>query len=140
MAGMKAGLYFPSWPDMNGSFIPEVLQNSSNWTWLNLTNYDTYIFAPALIQFIHRLLAYVLIIFLGYTYFKYNNTISKLSKKWLNTIAILIVLQLTLGVLTVLNVKIGIPLIYGVLHQLVGMLFFISLLFFYFSLREKRQF
>jgi len=50
MAGMKAGLYFPSWPDMNGSFIPEVLMNMTYWTWLNLTNYDTYIFAPALIN------------------------------------------------------------------------------------------
>ncbi len=137
MAGMKAGLYFPSWPDMNGSFIPEVLMNTSNWTWLNLTNYDTYIFAPALIQFTHRLLAYVLLLFTGYIYFIYSKNSSKLSKNWLNTIAILIVLQLILGILTVLNVKIGIPLAYGVLHQLVGMLFFISLLFLQFSMRKE---
>lgn len=137
MAGMKAGLYFPSWPDMNGSFIPETLINTSNWTWLNLTNYDTYIFAPALIQFTHRLLAYILLVFTGYIYFKYRDNTSKLSKNWLNTTTILIVLQLALGILTVLNVKIGIPLAYGVLHQLVGMLFFISLLFLQFSLRKR---
>jgi len=137
MAGMKAGLYFPSWPDMNGSFIPEVLTNTTHWTWLNLTNYDTYIFAPALIQFTHRLLAYILLVFTGYLYLRYRKSISKLSQFWLNTIAILIVLQLVLGILTVLNVKVGIPLAYGVLHQLVGMLFFISLLFFHFSLRKK---
>jgi len=137
MAGMKAGLYFPSWPDMNGSFIPEVLTNTSHWTWLNLTNYDTYIFAPALIQFIHRLLAYILLLLTGYIYFRYIKSITKQSQFWLNTISILILVQLTLGILTVLNVKIGIPLIYGVLHQLVGMLFFISLLFLHFSLRKN---
>ena len=56
MSGMKAGLYYPSWPDMNGRFIPEVLLNINNWNWLNLTNYDTFVFAPALVQFTHRLI------------------------------------------------------------------------------------
>lgn len=137
MAGMKAGLYYPSWPDMNGEFIPQVLTNASNWTWLNLTNYDTFHFAPALIQFAHRMLAYILFALTGYIYFKYRSNTSKLSENWLNTTAFLIILQLALGILTVLNVKTGIPLAYGVLHQLVGMLFFISLLFLQFSLRKR---
>ena len=45
---------------------------------------------------------------------------------------VLIYLQLVLGILTLLNIKTGIPLFYGVLHQLVGILFYISLLFFVF--------
>lgn len=122
---------------MNGEFIPQVLTNASNWTWLNLTNYDTFHFAPALIQFAHRMLAYILFALTGYIYFKYRSNTSKLSENWLNTTAFLIILQLALGILTVLNVKTGIPLAYGVLHQLVGMLFFISLLFLQFSLRKR---
>ena len=59
MSGMRAGLYYPSWPDMNGEFIPGVLQNSNNWNWGNMINYDSYLFAPALIQFCHRVLAYI---------------------------------------------------------------------------------
>ena len=137
MSGMKAGLYFPTWPDMNGRFIPEVLLNSTNWSWENLTNYDTFVFAPALVQFTHRLLAYILLLLMGYIFFSYRTKIYALAKKWLRISSTLILLQITLGILTLLNIETGIPLFYGVLHQLVGILFFISILFFYFSLRKK---
>jgi len=137
MSGMKAGLYFPSWPDMNGYFIPEALLNSTNWTWMNLQTYESSIFAPALVQFIHRLLAYIILLLTGYTFFKYRNKVYKRAKLWLQTSFVLISFQLVLGILTILNVEAGIPLFYGVLHQLVGLLFFISLLFSYYSLRKS---
>jgi len=136
MSGMKAGLYFPSWPDMNGHFIPEVLLNSTNWTWTNLQTYDSSIFAPALVQFVHRLLAYIILLLTGYVFFKYRIQVYKRAKFWLQTSFVLISIQLVLGILTILNVEAGIPLLYGVLHQLVGLLFFISLLFSYYSLRK----
>ena len=139
MAGMKAGLYYQSWPDMNGYFIPQVLLNSENWKLINLTNYDTFVFAPALIQFTHRLLAYVLVISTIYLFYKYRKVGSQISKFWLNITVILIFVQLLLGILTILNIKPGIPLVYGVLHQLVGLLFLISLLFYYFAIRNKSQ-
>jgi len=137
MSGMKAGLYYQSWPDMNGHFIPKVLLNTTNWNLKNLTNYDTFLFAPALIQFIHRLLAYALLLLSSYIYIKNRSQIYKLAKFWLNTSFILVIVQLVLGILVVLNINAGIPLFYGVTHQLVGILFFISLLFLFFSLRKK---
>ena len=66
MAGMRAGLYYSTWPSMNGAFIPQVLLDSNNWTWHNLTNYDQFAFAPALVQFIHRMLAYLILILTVY--------------------------------------------------------------------------
>ena len=137
MSGMKAGLYVPSCPDMNGNFIPGVLLNSTNWTWMNLKTYESSIFAPALVQFVHRLLAYIILLLTGYVFFKYRNQVSKRAKFWLQTSFVLISIQLVLGILTILNVEAGIPLLYGVLHQLVGLLFFISLLFSYYSVRRK---
>ncbi|MDY7394927.1 COX15/CtaA family protein [Aureibaculum sp. 2210JD6-5] len=139
MAGMKAGLYYPTWPDMNGYFLPEVLQEADNWKLINLTNYDTFTFAPALVQFTHRLFAYLLVALTVYLFYKYRKAVSRISQFWLNTITLLIFLQLVLGIITVLNIKPGIPLVYGVLHQLVGLLFFISLFFFYFSMRSKNK-
>ena len=136
MSGMKAGLYYPSWPDMNGDFIPQVLSESKNWTLHNLTNYDSFLFAPALIQFTHRILAYLLVLATIYMYFLYRKKLSKISGNWLNNSVLLISLQLILGILIVLNINPGIPLFYGVSHQLVGLLFFISLLFLKFSLRK----
>jgi cytochrome c oxidase assembly protein subunit 15 len=135
MAGMKAGLYYPSWPDMNGEFIPEVLLNSANWGWNNMINYDTYLFAPALIQFMHRMLAYFLAAATFYMFFKLKNKVEEPSKKWLNGALFLVCVQVVLGILTVLNVQGEIPLFLGISHQLVGLLYFMALLFLYDSLR-----
>ncbi|MBL4747166.1 MAG: COX15/CtaA family protein [Flavobacteriaceae bacterium] len=137
MAGMKAGLYYPSWPSMNGVFVPEVLLNAANWHWLNMTNYDSNVFAPALIQFSHRILAYVLVVLVVLMFVKEYKIRTGKMLFWLKTTTGLVLIQLGLGVLTVLNVQGEIPLVYGVLHQLVGLLFFISLLFYKYSSRKK---
>jgi cytochrome c oxidase assembly protein subunit 15 len=136
MSGMKAGLYYPSWPDMNGYFIPDVLANPANWNLHNLTNYDTFVFAPALVQFVHRLLAYIILIFTIYLYIKYRTRLYQRAKFWLTAAGVLVIIQLTLGILTLLHIRSGIPLVYGVLHQLTGILFFISLVFLFLSLRK----
>lgn len=138
MAGMRAGLYYPSWPDMNGELVPSVLLNATNWMWHNMINYDTYLFAPALIQFTHRILAYVLAIATIYMFFKLKNKVEEPSKKWLNGALILVWVQLALGILTVLNVRGKIPLILGVSHQLAGLLYFMVLLFLFDSLRKHK--
>lgn len=137
MAGMRAGLYYATWPSMNGAFIPEVLLNMDNWTLHNLTNYDRFAFAPALVQFVHRLLAYVILILTVYFYHKKRNHVHTSAIKWLTVSYLLVVFQVFLGIMTLLKVKTGIPLIYGTLHQLVGILYVISLLFLYYSLRKK---
>jgi len=140
MAGMRAGLYFPTWPSMNGKFIPEVLSNVNNWNLHNLTNYNSFEFAPALVQFIHRLLAYIILVITIYYYYKKRNKLYTLAIKWLTTSYALVIIQVILGILTLIRIKTGIPLFYGILHQLTGLLFFISLLFLYFSLRKKTTF
>lgn len=137
MAGMKAGLYYPSWPSMNGEFIPGVLKDSTHWNWGNMINYDSYLFAPAFIQFTHRMLAYLLLVLVLFMFVKLKNQIDLYSKRWLNLTLVLMLVQVLLGVLTVLNVKGKIPLFYGVSHQLVGLLFFMSLLFFNYNLRKN---
>lgn len=137
MAGMRAGLYYASWPLMNGAFIPDVLLDSSNWTLHNLTNYDRFAFAPALVQFIHRLLAYIILLLTVYFYHKKRNHVHTGAIKWLTVSYLLVVFQVFLGIMTLLKIKTGIPLIYGTLHQLVGILYLISLLFLYYSLRNK---
>lgn len=137
MSGMRAGVYYPTWPSMNGQIIPGVLLNMSNWSWHNMTNYESNEFAPALVQFFHRLLAYILFILTIFYYFKKRNTIYTRAIKWLTTIYFLVFIQVLLGILTLLKIKTGIPIFYGILHQLGGILYFISLLFLYYSLRKK---
>ncbi|SNR55668.1 COX15/CtaA family protein [Lutibacter flavus] len=138
MSGMRAGLYYPSWPDMNGEFIPDVLCISENWTWGNMINYDSYLFAPAFIQFSHRMLAYLLFVLTIYMFFNLKSIVQNRGGIWLKSSLWLLIVQVVLGVLTVLNVQGKIPLFLGVSHQLVGVLYFISLLFLYYSLRKQK--
>ena len=86
MAGMRAGLYYATWPSMNGTFIPQVLLESSNWTWHNLTNYDRFAFAPALVQFVHRMLAYILLFLTFFFYHKKRNQRTYQCRKMANRI------------------------------------------------------
>lgn len=138
MAGMKAGLYYPTWPDMNGEFIPNVLLKSTNWSWANMMNYDSYLFAPAFIQLTHRMLAYLLVFLTIYMFFKLRSEVEEISKKWMAISSILVMAQLILGILTVLYVKGEIPLFLGVSHQFVGLLYFMSVLFLQYSFRKKK--
>ena len=139
MSGMKAGLYYPSWPDMNGEFLPAVLKISENWSWNNMINYDSYLFAPALIQFTHRLVAYILFILTIVLFVKLRKQVYGFPKKWLNTCLFLVISQVILDVLTVLNVQGKIPLILGVSHQLFGLLYFMSLLFLLYTVRTHKS-
>ena len=138
MSGMRAGLYYPSWPDMNGEFIPSVLLNGTHWSWGNMINYDSYLFAPAFIQFTHRMLAYLLLVITIIMFVRLKDQVNIFSKKWLKITVGLLLLQMVLGILTVLNVEGKIPLFYGVSHQLIGLLYFMSLLFFKYSLRINK--
>ena len=137
MSGMRAALYYPSWPSMNGAFIPDVLLDSNNWTWENMTNYDTYNFAPALVQFVHRGLAYIILVLTMYYYHKKRNHVHTQAIKWLTVSYTLVIFQVFLGILTLLKIKGAIPIFYGTMHQLIGVLYVISLLFLYYSLRKK---
>lgn len=137
MSGMRAGLYYPSWPDMNGEFVPSVLLDGKHWNWGNMINYDSYLFAPAFIQFTHRMLAYLLLVVTFYMFLKLKNQVVVFSKRWLNLTVALVLLQVLLGILTVLNVEGKIPLFYGVSHQLVGLLYFMSLLFLNYSIQKR---
>lgn len=136
MSGMRAGLYFPTWPTMNGEFLPEVMLNTANWNWENMKHYDTHLFAPAFIQFSHRTLAYLLLGLTIYMYYTMKEKITGKAKKWLKYAVILVLVQVVLGILTVLNVQGKIPLFYGVSHQFIGLIYFMSLLFLYYSLRK----
>ena len=53
MSGMKAALFYPTWPDMNGAVIPAILFDADAWSVENFVNYDKTPFMSALIQTLH---------------------------------------------------------------------------------------
>ena len=130
MSGMKAGLFYPTWPDMNGVFIPEVIFNASEWTVDNFVQYDDSGFMAAFINAIHRITAYLLVI-IGLAYFfkgKYSE-ITYTFNLGLHLLITMLIIQVLLGIFTVVNCVGTVPVALGVLHQL-GALLLLSIVLF----------
>lgn len=122
VAGSKAALAFPSWPDMNGSYFPAVLFDGSAWNTDAFVHYDKNSLFPALVQFLHRNLAYLLALVIA-LWIYWTRDIKERSWRSSNILlGSILLLQIVLGILIVINALGGIPLWYGVLHQGVGIL------------------
>jgi cytochrome c oxidase assembly protein subunit 15 len=130
MSGAKAGLFYPTWPDMNGEAVPGVLRNSSMWNVDNFVNYDATLFLPALVQFLHRGLAYLLTVIVLYFVWQLlkasKNSIIRLSAYLLVSV---LVIQVSLGIFTLINCVGTIPVGLGVLHQAGAIAFLSAILF-----------
>jgi len=113
LSGLDGGLIFNSWPDMNGSFLPNDVgfEDIANTQLFN---------NPSIVQFLHRFTAYVLLLFiiiLNYTFIKNNHGIKNII---FFDVAILI--QIFLGIITLVS---GVEIRYASLHQ-VGSIFVLT--------------
>lgn len=138
MSGTKAGLFFPTWPDMNGQYLPGVLFDASHWSADSFIQYDTNPFMPALIQFLHRNTAYVLsglVVYFVFQLFK-ENIPSRLRRSawWLLGA---LGLQLLLGIFTIINCQSKVPVDLGVAHQSGAVLVLSLLLWVCYQLRKS---
>lgn len=126
MSGSKAGLTYPTFPTMNGELIPSVLLNGANWNYDNFANYDQGYFMSAIFQFVHRIIAYILGVVgvvLTWKLGKYKEILI-LNRGRIVLISLLII-QILLGIFTVVNCVGNIPLWLGVSHQM-GAIFLLT--------------
>lgn len=118
MSGTKAGLFYPTWPDMHGTFLPAVLLEGGHWNAGSFVDYDTNPFMPALIQFLHRNTAYLLTVMVLYFVWRTSRLENarriQQGNRWL--VGFLLV-QVLLGIWTVLHCVAKVPVSLGVLHQ-----------------------
>ena len=106
LAGLNGGLIYNTWPDMNGSFLPNDAALNDYFTLSALSN-------PSIIQFLHRITAYLLvflIIFLHIYYIKLN-----LDLKSLLLFDLAVLIQIFLGIITLLS---SVEIKYASLHQI----------------------
>ncbi|MCL4114824.1 UNVERIFIED_CONTAM: hypothetical protein GTU68_043704 [Idotea baltica] len=132
MSGLKIAGRYPSWPDMNGSFIPETIFSIEPF-------YRNFLENPATIQFTHRGLAYILLVVL-IAYFVKARKLNgfKTFTKTLNVLPIVLVVQILLGILTVITAsgdKVSIGL--GAAHQVTGLILLSTVLFLNFQLKKN---
>ena len=138
MSGMRAGIVFPTWPDIMGSYIPLDIFTGENWNIETFNNYDKNTFVPALIHFIHRGLAYILF-GLGIFLFLKSKKENQRGLKYPMLVFIAFLFsQVILGILTVINCIGSIPLLLGVLHQAFALLLLSIVLYLLFITSKKR--
>ena len=137
MSGMKAALIFPTWPDIGGEWIPKSIFVLSNWTWNSFVHYDQTSFVFALMHFIHRSLAYVIVAVLVHYFWKYHIGRDR-SEIFYSTVVFvgLLIVQIVLGIVTLIKSVGNIPVFLGVLHQGVAVLVLASFVMHYFFVRR----
>jgi heme a synthase len=116
MAGLKAAITAPTWPSINGQFVPTGIGEMQP-LWQNIFNNSL------AIHFIHRGIAYVLLVLVGLWWWRSAGIGGRLFKQYRQALLGLIGLQVLLGILTVLNATFTNRLVWlGVAHQFTGML------------------
>lgn len=128
VAGLNAGIGFNTWPMMNGEWIPQAVYYLDP-LWKN------FIEAPYGVQFVHRILAVVIVSFVGFMWFKgkkiklEDNQISSL-----NIIISLVLFQTVLGILTLL---LKVPISLALVHQLGAFFLLMSVVYSLFIFKKS---
>ena len=127
VSGMDAGKIYNTWPLMGSSYFPD---DSMIADFFNLTVFDN----QSLVQFIHRNLAYLIIIIYFYIlYFVLKNGNVNLRTPIL-IVGIALLFQIFLGVITILS---GVKMLYASLHQINSILIILSTLYFLYIVKYK---
>ena len=127
VSGMDAGKVYNTWPLMGSSYFPD---DSKFAEFLKITLFDN----PSIVQFIHRNLAYLIVLiylYMFYVVFKNGNIKLRLP---ILIIGVSLLLQIILGVLTILS---GVKMIYASLHQINSILIILSTLYFLYITKHK---
>lgn len=132
VAGLKAGLIYPTYPKMGTEWLPSIIISNIE---------EQGIFAlindPHAIQFIHRWLAVIVLVYSFYTVHKIQNSFTSVIQKQANKfIVIAIGVQFSLGVLTILY---SVPVVLGVLHQLGAVVFLTSIVFAFYTFSRNHE-
>jgi heme a synthase len=129
VSGTDAGTTYNTWPLMGSSYFPD---DSNLNEFLNISFFDN----PSIVQFIHRNIAYLIILNYIYLLVLVIKNSNKIFQKPILIIGVSLFLQVVLGILTLLS---GVKIIYASLHQINTILVILSTMYFiYISKYEKK--
>jgi heme a synthase len=132
MAGLHAATAAPTWPKINGQWIPGSMNDLSP-GWKNLID------NKITVQFIHRCIAYILLIGVSIWFIratKIKGTLLFNKTKFIPLVFIIV--QVLLGITTVITSPYGNNLVwFGVAHQIMAILFLMSIVFMLYIIRSS---
>ncbi len=120
VAGLKAGLYYNTWPLMGGTFVPEEI-----WNALSRDGISSLVNNITTVQFLHRTLGIIIGILALCIFFEAKRTYIKDTGPF-NLIALTVLIQIILGIYTLLY---KVPVVLGVVHQFGALVLFASFLY-----------
>lgn len=133
MAGMRAAVTAPTWPYINGAMVPDSINELKPLS-------KNFIDNPIMVHFIHRGLAYLLLLMICLWFFR-SAVLRQHSffNKLRILLLVLVFLQAGLGIATVLNATNNNYLVVlGVSHQFVAMLLVIVMIILIFLFKKRR--
>ncbi len=118
VSGLDAGRIYQTWPMMNTTFFPDdtTLQGP-----LDLFDFNN----MSLVQFYHRSFAYLIIIFFLYIVYKSRFQKFNFHLKSLNIVALILLAQIILGILTLIS---GLNFYLAIFHQFFSLVLLLSVL------------
>lgn len=138
MAGLKAASAAPTWPDINGNWIPVNFHSFGDHQFSGLSFLTD---NPLMVQFIHRNLAYLVTILIFVWLWKTRKATSTnlfRKTKWLTVVIVLT--QVLLGIFTVLNsLHQEYFLWLGIAHQFTAMLLLLTMVWMIFIIRGHNK-
>ena len=127
VSGMDAGTIYNTWPMMGSNFFPD----DNNF--FNLLSFSAFN-DPSLVQFMHRNLAYVIILIYLFIFFNvYRAKIEKLYRS-INLIGLFLIIQVILGILTLLY---GAQIYLASMHQISSIFLVSSCVYFLFLNKQS---
>ena len=136
MAGLKAAVVAPTWPSINGTWWPSNVHSLGSREFSGLSFLTD---NPLVIHFIHRNLAYIISVLIFIWWWRSKKVLgTKLFQKTRVLPLLIVLLQVVLGVFTVLNALDTKAFLWlGVAHQFVAMLLLLSLVWVLYLVRCK---
>tara|TARA_B100001996_G_C18641699_1_gene585867 strand:- start:218 stop:1180 length:963 start_codon:yes stop_codon:yes gene_type:complete len=126
VSGLDAGKLYNTWPLMGFTYFPD----DNNF--INLFSLSAFS-DPSLVQFIHRNLAYLILIFYLFIFIKIYRLRLKNFFNVINLIGVLLFIQIALGVLTLIS---GAQILLASMHQ-ISSIFLVSLNIYFLYLNKK---
>ena len=126
-SGLDAGQIYQTWPSMNNKFLPD------DYDFSNIILSEMF-FDASLVQFLHRNMAYLIVIyfFLLLIYFLINK--KKHLYKYLSFVSVMILIQILLGIFTLTS---GLNIVLASLHQVSTTILLISSMILSFEASKK---
>ena len=120
VSGMDAGTIYNSWPLMGNTYFPD------DSLFVSLFKLDAFS-DPSLVQFMHRNLAYIILLFYLFIFYKiYKNKINKFFLI-INVVGLLLLVQVVLGILTLIY---GAQIKFASMHQISSIFLVSSCIYF----------